>query len=75
MTDTQIKRIAESLSEAQRGVFAGLIMEIEPSESDALIDDGLIGHPTRIGKYGPLRNTFTPLGLRVRAYLLEQADG
>jgi hypothetical protein len=81
MTDAEIKRIAEGLSEAQRrqmmDIGAGKVMESAMRHglvSFYLISEGLLTFSRTWWLWGEYVFYLTPLGLAVRDYL-EKSDG
>ncbi len=84
-TDPQIAEIAAVMSEAQRVVMLGELIEITPEECEQLEAWGLkepLGDPEKRTSGGMLIWPITPRGLAVRrhlqsvaAYLKEQSNG
>lgn len=76
-----IQTLADSLSDAQRLVMLGELVEVTPDECDQLEELGLRLPTPRHGKRtdgGMLIWPITPLGLELRAFLrdyLENSDG
>jgi len=73
---SEIARIAEGLTQAQRDIILGHLVDIPPDESDQLESMALKGEMffewVRVRK---VTWPITPLGLSVRSYLLSQNEG